>query len=151
MEEEATPDTLAPDLTLSDAFMAGSTLIVTVTNNGTDVAQQVIVLAIYDASVTQLLKAVQAGPISLASGQSVDISTGFQVQGSESRRIVIFVNPDQTIEEFDYSNNSLTFVVGGAAPIETPDGGDAAATPIATEAPTLETPVATETPAAGTP
>ena len=128
--EEATPMPEVPDLIPSDAFVAGDFLVVTVTNNGTvGLVEQVIEVGIFDSSLSQSLAEASAGPLSLAPGESVDISTGFQVTDSESQRVVVVVDPQGKLGEGDYSNNSLVFVLGGGGATETP--GPEGATPTA--------------------
>lgn len=141
LEGEATPESLLPDLVPSDAFVAGNFLVVSVTNAGTaDLVGEVIDVGVYDASLSHILRATRAGPLYLAPGESVDISTGFRVQDSESRRVVIVVNAGQTTEEGDVSNNSLVFVVTGGGPTatETPRGERPSAT--ATRGPVIPVP-----------
>src|SRR3990170_4291924 len=156
-EATATPASSAVDLVPTQAFAAGDFLAVTVANNGgADLVKKVIDVGVYDASLSQILRAARVGPLTLAVGESVDVSTGFRGEDSQSRRVVIVVNAGRTIEEGDYSSNSLVFVVTGGVATETPEAGRATVTPTrgpAVPAPTrspTRTPRVTFTPTPGT-
>ncbi len=145
---EATPESTGVDLVSGHAFVAGRFLLVEITNAGSvSLEGEVIDVAVYDGSLSQILDATNVGPLSLAPGDSFVLRTGFQIEGPESRRVVIVVNPAQRLAEADYSNNSLVFVVTGVGPTETPERGRPMATVTPTRHPLLPTFTPTRRPA----
>jgi uncharacterized protein YraI len=126
-----------PDLVISGAPVQETTLIITVTNQGGgELEQRLVQIGVFDARDSRLLRTVNAGPFTLAPGQSIDIPTGYDIRGGPARLLVI-VDPQGQIEESDDTNNRLIFTVTAATPSPT-------SIPTATPPPVL--PTATPTP-----
>jgi CARDB protein len=107
-----TPPASLPDLVVAKAYLGRTTLVATIMNKGDAPANGTIVVSVFSADGRMLLATTSAPNAGLAPHASVDVDTGYVVQGSQ--RLVVVVNPGGTIEESNTGNNSTTVaVVGG--------------------------------------
>lgn len=118
--ETPTPGALLPDLVVGGStVLSGNKLFVTVVNQGTGDAMGDIVVAVFNADGTALVGGATLPNFSLPAGRSIDIATGYTVDGSQS--LLLIVDPNGTMEESDNLNNRITVSIEtGAPPPEDP-------------------------------
>ena len=111
-EPNATPTPGAlPDLVISDTFVSGNVLVVTVKNQGRGtLPASPIEVAVFDSSGSTRLNSTISSPQALNPGASIDIRTGFSTLGAG--QVVVIVDPNGKIPESDNTNNSLTVTLG---------------------------------------
>jgi len=138
----------APDLILSDAYLVGAELLVTVTNQGTaDTGPTSIDVAIYGGDGSTMLRLARvSGP--LPAGASVDLATQYQPAGGP-QRLLIRVDPANRVEEMSEDNNEVVFGVSGLLP--SPTASTSSPTATGTPSAGLPTIAPTQTMATGTP
>ncbi len=107
-----TPPALLPDLVVAKVQIGRTTLVATIMNRGDGPATGAIVVSVFSADGRTPLATASAPNTGLAPHASVEVDTGYVVNGSQ--RLVVVVNPAGTIEESNTGNNSTTVaVVGG--------------------------------------
>lgn len=116
----ATPTAEMPDLVIGGAPVVGTTLNITILNQGGgELTQRVLQIGVFDARDSRLLRTVNSGPYTMAPGESIDVPTGYDIRGGPPRLLVI-VDPQGVIEEADDTNNRLIFNVTVTSPTATP-------------------------------
>jgi hypothetical protein len=127
-----TPTAEMPDLVIGGAPVVGTTLNITILNQGGgELTQRVLQIGVFDARDSRLLRTVNSGPYTMAPGESIDVPTGYDIRGGPPRLLVI-VDPQGVVEEADDTNNRLIFNVTVTEPT---------ATPVPTETPPVVLPV----------
>ena len=106
-----------PDLVIgSTPTLSNNRLFVTVVNQGPGAAVGDLVVAIFTPDGGKLLGGATLPAYTLSPGASIDVSTNYEVVGSET--LLLIVDPNGTIPEQDDLNNRVTVAVstGGAPP-----------------------------------
>lgn len=122
-----TPEGALPDLAVgSTPTLSDGKLFVTVVNQGNGDMTGDLVVAVFNADQTALLGGATVPDFTLPAGRSIDVGTGYEVQGQET--LLLIVDPNGEIEESDNTNNQVTIAVSlepeptAPVPFETPLG-----------------------------
>lgn len=124
VDEDGTPTPTStpgglPDLVVGTTpILSDGKLFVTVVNQGAGAATGDIVVAVFNSDGTALLGGATLPAYTLEAGQSIDIGTGLEV--TESRTLLLVVDPNGDIEESENTNNQILVEID----LGEPESGD---------------------------